>query len=321
MADSWNTIGSWITANPATKGLAVLVALTAWLFVQQDVERQTAVTARVRWVWPQGLVPTEPLRSQVQVVVEGPRAATNRVRRVPIDQRIVLSGLPAGGHTIELAALDWPGVPPSVRIVGFDPPSIPLVLDEVAQQPVRLIPKLIGDPPAGHAVATTTLEPSVIEVSGPRSVVSELVEVPTKPLDVSSMTAPATLDAPLELPRGVSITGPRPKATIEVVVVADRLEGLVVPVHVFGHPGWVTEPATVRLDLRGPATALREIEARLADEGTPLVAFVRSQDGTPPRGEARYLADRGARLEVWPLGCPDVEVEGIRPDRVRVEAR
>ncbi|MEN0065066.1 MAG: CdaR family protein [Myxococcota bacterium] len=315
MADLWQRFVAWITYDPFTKGLALLLAVTAWLFVQQDVARETPVPMRVRWVLPDGLVTTEPLRNQVTVVVEGARAATSRARTAGVEQRIDLTGLPMGEHVVDLSSIDW-SVPESLTVLGVEPSTVALELDERIQQKVQVKPRPVGDPPPAYEIRGLTIEPEVIDVEGPRKVLSRLDHVFTKPIDLSSLTDAVTVDAPLDLPWGVqTLNDEVPQAMVDVVVVTRTVEDLSVPVIIYDDYGYVPEPTTVTVSLRGPAAILDGLGE------SAVVAFVRLPKGAPATAEARYGAQRGPRIEIWRPGGSEVAVTRVQPQSVRVERR
>jgi len=315
VADRLAEWAAWLAANPFTKALAVLIAVTAWLFVQQDVAREAAIPVRLHWKTPDGLVSTEPLRGQIHLRVEGPRAATNRVRSSGITQSVDLRPLPPGEHVVELTDLDWSAVSEQLRIVGVEPPSLTVELDEVVEQKVDVEVRQVGAPPAAYAVRGISIEPGVVVVRGPRKVVSRLARVPTKPLDVSGLTQPTEVEAPLDLPRGVEVEGDVPRATIDVVVVERTIEDLEVPGVVRGAVGYVPEPRRLKVSLRGPAPYLEWIGA------DNVLALVRLDEDAPASVEARYGPRRGSRLEIWHPGGPEVTVTRVQPSWVRVERR
>ncbi len=315
MADRIVEWASWLTSNPFTKALAALIAITAWLFVQQDVAEEATIPVRLRYVVSEGMAPVEPVRNQVLLRVEGPRAATKRVRAAGVDRSIDLAGLPVGEHIVDLSALDWALVP-SVDVIAVEPPTLDVELDEIVLQKVEVVPRTIGEPDVGYDLGQITVDPSVVELEGPRKVVVPLTRVETKAIDVTALSALTTVDAPLDLPRWVRVSdGTIPRATIDVEVVTATLADLSVPVVVYDAPGWAPDPRRLTVSLKGPRTVLEWID----DDS--VVAVVRLPAGARSALDARYGAKRGARVEVLHPGGPAVEITKVSPELVHVERR
>jgi len=315
VADRLAKWAAWLIANPYTKVLAMLIAVTAWLFVQQDVAREAMVPVRLRFVLPEGLVSPEPLRGQIVLRVEGPRAATNRARALVATQEVDLGHLAQGEHVVDLVGLDWSEVVESLRIVAVEPPSLTLELDELFERKVQVETRRVGVPPAAYDVLGIAIEPGVVPLVGPRKVVSRLERVFIEPLDVSGVTERTSVDAPLDLPWGVSAVGAVPRATIDVVVVERTIEDLEVPIVVRGGDGYEADPGRIRVSLRGPATFLEWIGSH------NVIAFVRLDPGAPDQVDARYGPNRGHRIEIWHPGGPEVSVTDVEPSQVRLERR
>lgn len=313
MAERLSEWAAWLTSNPFTKGLALLIAVTAWLFVQQDVSRESTVPVRLHWDLPPELVPTTPLRNQIVLRVEGPRAATKRARSVGLDQSVELDGQP-GEHVVDLAAKDWSSLPESLRLVAVEPVSLTVELDEQARHKVKVQPRHVGEPSTAYRVSGVSLEPSVVELEGPRSLLGKLTHVLTKPIDVTGIRELTILDAPLDLPRGVHLADDEvPRATVDVEAVRAEIASLVVPVVVYDDPGWVPEPRSIEVSFEAPVSMLDWIRE------DSVVAFVRVPRGARGSVQARYGTQRGARLEIWHPGGPEVVVTRVQPSLVRVE--
>ncbi|MEM6926052.1 MAG: CdaR family protein [Myxococcota bacterium] len=316
MADRFAEWATWLTANPFTKGLAALIAVTAWLFVQQDVARESTVPVRLQWQLPSEIVAVEPLRQQVVLRVEGPRAATKRAQANGMTLPVDLTGYPAGQHLVDLTGLDWTAVPASLTVMAVEPPTLSIDLDALDRNKVPVEARHVGDPALAYGIRGVMITPPVVELVGPRRVVKRLDRVFTEPIEVTAMTGPTTVDAALDLPWGVSAgSGTVVQATVDVEVLTATVDDLTIPVIVYDDHGWVPEPREITVSLRGPAPQLTWIGE------SSVVAFVRLPRGAQNGLEARYGAQRGASIEIWHPGGPEVSVTRVQPSLVRVERR
>lgn len=301
-----------IISNPFYKLLSLGIALTAWLYVQGGQLTDVRLRAALEWKLPPGLATTEPLPASVMLTVKGSRSATRRAQRA--DVRIIadLSEVDVGEHLVDFSSLDIDGLPPTVAVVGYAPSSARLVLDETTTRKVKVTSIKVGDPPRGYAVADVSVEPSVVEIRGPRIVLSDLVEVRTKPLDVSGLTGDAELPVELDLPWGLRVVGGswlRARVDVEPLVEARVYEAVPVTVRA---EGWAPSHDEVQVTLQGPASQLQAIGA------DDIAVFVHLPDN-PARSsyEASFGPKEGLRLSVVHRG-DDVSAVAVKPSVIQV---
>ena len=96
---------------------------------------------------------------------------------------------------------------------GYDIPNMRIIPERVMVQanmvsqmhsldiPVKLV--MSGDLPAGIIVTKTEIVPTSVRVTAPPSVLKELKDVKTKPVDVSKLTGSTVVAAELDLPEKV----------------------------------------------------------------------------------------------------------------------
>jgi len=294
-----------------------MLALTAWLYVQGDEVHETRLKARVAWTLPETLTTTEQLPVTVTVMVRGTRQGVRAAEASTVIVPADLSDFSVGEHVVDLGSMGVRGLPAGVEVLSVLPSAMRFVLDEVATRKVELDAELVGDPAPGFEVASVTLDPPVVEVSGPRVVLADLPSVATKPIDVSGLAADTIVDVSIDPPRGVFVVDDaQPRAAIRMVPMVERkvLEG--VPVYVWRSYEWVPTVAMVEVTVEGPAEALRSM-------GTEhVVAFVHLPDRPGAASyEAAYGPTEGLRLRVLHPGGEGVEVVEVTPNRVKVERR
>ena len=96
---------------------------------------------------------------------------------------------------------------------GYDIPNMRIIPERVMVQanmvsqmhsldiPVKLV--MSGDLPAGIVVTKTEIVPTSVRVTAPPSVLKELKDVKTKPVDVSRINGSTVVAAELDLPEKV----------------------------------------------------------------------------------------------------------------------
>lgn len=302
--------------RPQYKLLALALAVVAWTYVQGDEVHETRIKAPVEWQLPPELISPEQLPASISLTVRGTRAATRRAREVEVVLPVDISDIGVGEHALAFDDFAPRNLPPGVEVLGTSPASVRFALDEVADRKVSIRPVLVGEPEGG-LVDEVILEPQVVEVVGPRTVVEQLREVDTVPIDVSTLAGDTEIAVDLDLPRTVRLAdgGTRPVAHVRVVSRAG-LRQIRAPVVVWGDAGWVVSPAEVTISLQGPTADLRRIDPQ------EVIAVVHlPDDAADPRYEAGYGAREGARLRVLHPGGERVEVEVVTPAGVEVVRR
>lgn len=315
MLDLLKRFGRSLISHPHYKLLAVIIALTAWWYVQASQVSTIQVRVPVDWVTPPELVTVEPLPPTVLVTLEGSR---NALRRVPADEVLLPVDLgdvatEVGAHSLELNPHALAGLPASVTCTSIRPSILSFTLDEVVSRSVTLSPVVVGQPQEGTMVVETRLEPSVIEVRGPRVALANLVTLDTLPINVSGLRHDKRFQIGIDLPRSVEMVGTdEVEARVDVEAQTESRVISEVPLYVRGQTGWISEPGVVRVRLEGPAASLREIRER------DVVAQVFLPDA-PTRGAytVPFGPDEGVRLEIT-TGSEAVEAVEVEPRNVRV---
>lgn len=316
MLERLRAVFRMVVSNPHYKVLAVLLALSAWWYVTASDPDEETISVPVDWLQPQDLVATG-LPTRVSVVLEGPRSALRRVEEAKLNLQVDLATIATevGEHSVDIDTFPIEGLPGTVNVREVRPQSVAFTLDEVDERSVTVRPVVVGEPEGGWMVVQVKLEPSVVQVRGPRTALVNLTTVDTLPIDVSGLRFDRRFTTRPDL-TGVEIIG---EGSIEARVdVEPKVESRVftdVPVHVRGRPGWGVEPNRVRVRAEGPAASLRQISA------SDVVAQVHIPDD-PVRGlyEARFDATEGIRAEVI-LASELVEVVAVEPSTIKVVRR
>lgn len=310
---------------PHYKILAVLVALSAWWYVTASEVTNQRVEIDVTWApLPPELVPTEPLPNKIWATVEGSRNALRRIQQQrlngePLSMTINLAELAneAGDHNINFGAFGIDDLPVTVALEGLEPATWTFTMDEVDERTVAIEPVVVGEPEKGWMVVETRVEPRIVRIRGPRTVLANLVKVDTDPIVITDLKFDRRFETRVRgLPGSVEVLGAN---LVEVRVdVEAKEESRVygeVPVYVRAQGAWFTDPRTVRVQVKGPAAALRSIKDR------DVVAQVYLPD-TPTRlsYDAPFNASAGVRAEVV-LANPDVQVVSVQPPIVKVIRR
>lgn len=289
--------------DPGTKGMALLLAATAWLWVQSQTLTVRSVRVDLDVVTPESLVAVGELPTAVTAVVEGTRTALRRAARGDRVLTVDLSDAVEGPQELQLDAFEVAGLSGAVRVVRIQPEALRVRLDARATRAASVRPILLGEVSPTVEVASSTVRPDVVELSGPRSVLSQLDVVRTAPIDVSGISEDTRRPASLELPRGVRVVGDwGGEVEIELTKVRGEKTLSGVPVSIVARDGgpWSADAASRQLTVvvAGPTKVLRDLRP---DQVYGVVHLPPAPDGDVL--VATYQAARAPRLEIvlpWP---------------------
>jgi YbbR domain-containing protein len=268
-----------------------------------------------------GLVPTSltlgpPQVEPQNVTLTGASSRVTSVRTVVARVTIDASGLNVD-QQVDLLALDGNGA--QVSGVQIDPGRVRVRIEvshdsATVQLPVRV--QFIGDPAAGHQVATVSVVPIVVSVGGEAAVVARLAGIATLPIDLAGRDAPFSVDIPLDVPPDVTIEGSTSvhvQVEIEVSEVSRAFEtGVEIRgarpdfLYTLGRP-------SVLVTLAGPATTLDQLSA------SDLHALLQVASLTPGNHEVRAEVESRAGTTVVSVSPEDVLVEVSEAPRVTPE--
>lgn len=304
--------------DPGLKLAALLFSLLAWTWVQSQESDTARVRVQLDLRFSDRLVPVEPPPATASVIVTGPRVLIRRAQAERPRLLVDLRDEGVGPHDIHLDAYPLEGLPSGLALVGFAPEVLPVRLDQRARRNLKIEAAWVGDAAADHDVERVTVDPRMVEVTGPRSVLDELSRLRTMPIDVSGWDTSRDMDIELDLPRGVETLATwHGTASVDVSSVLKVITLTDVPVVVLRNDGYLPAPddTTITVSLEGPTRVLDEL---VSDH---ILATVSLPEGASAgRYNATFEAARAPRLDlVYPR--PDVVRVKVAPEPVTVVRR
>ncbi|NOX61839.1 MAG: hypothetical protein GXP42_07820 [Chloroflexi bacterium] len=242
--------------------LAFMLAIIVWVVAKQQedpIEVRTIGDAPVEVRnLPDSLVMTqntEPLPA-VDVRLRAPRSVLDILTPNDVTAYVDLSEATAGRQEVPVQV--------DVRVSNVDvreviPAALVIELERRITQPIRVDVNIPDDPPFGYAVGAPTVEPPLVQISGPESVVARVaqatvtVNVINARTDVESTETVTLRDANGFVVSGVEVSPRRVRVTVPIEQKQGFSEKSVLP-RVEGRParnyritGVTTIPATVTL--------------------------------------------------------------------------
>lgn len=179
----------WLYANLGYKLVAVAVAFLLWGVAHStsSIERGFDVPMVLRGL-PDDLVIVEQSTGEVNVRIQGSRAALRTLSPADLEYPVEVSGAKPGVLKVEVDPMPLE-LPRGARVVSRSPSIVELTLARRGSKSVRVRADLAGEPAENYRVAGVELDPPRVKVVGAQSEVLRLNEVLTETIDVSGASA------------------------------------------------------------------------------------------------------------------------------------
>ena len=299
------------------KILSLVFALMIWAWVQTEQIVSQRTRALVNWTWPEDTTSVDSLPKTLVVTVKGPQGLVRTVKKRNLKYEVDLTDAEIGPLNIDFSSRALRGIPEGVQVVQISPPGVDLEVDHRMDRVVKIKPVVIGDPSSGFKLDGIDIEPASALITGPRSLVRNIVDIPTDVVDLTDITATKTFEIALA-PKHPTVTGTTEKplqltARVSPIIVDKTFNEVPVMAR---SDGWRTVPATAVVTLQGPALTMKKLTAdRLSVQAhlpspvpidQPLIVTFDPEAKTPG-------------LEVVHQGPAEIKVRRIEPKQIRLE--
>jgi YbbR domain-containing protein len=175
--------------NLGLKLFSLALAVGLWLALAGQPLSEVAMDVPIALVnMPPNLDVSSETVPKAQVRLRGPASLIRRLQPGDAFAEIALSGVKPGERTFDLKVHH----PRDLTLVQVIPSSVHLTFDLHASRAIAVKPRVTGNFSEGYRVADVRVEPSTIEVSGPRQHVDELDAATTDPVDLTGTTVQKT---------------------------------------------------------------------------------------------------------------------------------
>jgi hypothetical protein len=203
--------------NWELKLASLVIAAALWIFVVGGDRTRVALAAPVEYVGlPDALVLVSS-RESVDLEVEAPRWAMERLNPTTLRVRVALADVVEGDSVLQLSPAQVQA-PPGVNVTRITPAWVRVSVAAAVTSTVRVVPQIRGAPAAGHFMSRVTVEPSAVAVRGPRSTIEAGgFSLETLPVDVSGRQESVSQAIGLVTPESVALVRERAvQVTVEI---------------------------------------------------------------------------------------------------------
>ena len=199
--------------------------------------------------------------NMLEVHVHGPVKLLNTIKGQDIRYSIDLSEGTPGVMPVTISK-DAIRVPRKLAVVSVQPTSLTIHFEKRLEKAVPIVPDLIGAPPEGYVVSRVVVIPSLVELSGPHTVIDQLTAIRTTPIDVNGLTATIKKKVALALKPELRIQAlGKGIVDVEVIVEEKHVEkSFDVPVEGSHTPySYLITPPNIHIRIQGPVKTVEEL--------------------------------------------------------------
>ncbi len=277
-----------VTANLGLKALSLILALTVYLLVNSDRDREITLHVGTSFTLPEDKVLVSERLPEVRVTVRGPWRRLRRLDEREID-RVSFDLTRVSGGEVPITP-DLVRVPSGVSVVDVSPRSLRVAFEKRVEKTVAVATATAGRPLHGFAVTSVTAKPATVSARGAQGAIAALSAIRGREVRVDGRSDTFEQETELLPPEGVTLTGSG-RATVRVEIkeelVSQRLGALPVRVRVDGVDSgrFAVKPEKVEVTLTG---SLLSVERAIA---AGVTAQVRPGVGANPGSELEVMVE------------------------------
>lgn len=287
--------------NVGLKFLSMVLAVTVFLLVNTDRDREITARIGISYTLPDDKVLVSERLDEVRISIKGPwqrlrRFDERELERINLDLRRAQSG------EVYLTP-DMIDLPSGLRVTSISPRTIRVAFDRRIEKMVEVAPQLVGRPIHGYVVSEVHTMPAMVRVRGAERALKALTTVRTTDVSVDGRAETFVTEAKVLAPDDVEPAGAgqvQVEVQIDEDLVTRKIPGQVVRVTGEGvDPArWQVSPAQVEITLTGTLLAVEKAKAALTPVVRPSATDTRprevavSVEGLPPGVGVRISPER-----------------------------
>ncbi len=290
------------------KFISICLAVVLWYYVggEDRVDKNVMIPIEIINL-PRDLVISSQFKKEIEVTVSGPRSLILELSNRAVTRQVDLSDATAGTMVIENSNQHIP-VPRGITVQRVQPASIILSLDKLIHKEFPVTARTVGRIAKGYYLKSLKTDPDVITITGPRTILMPLDELPTKAINLEEVKQSAQLQIPLDLdPTVVELIG-ETSVTAVLVIGVDTISKTITDVKVHAVVNGVERqvvPETVKVTANIPKLLINK-----ETDPKELFSVIAMQKG------------EGGLLRVKVIPRPDdelpIEILSIIPGSVRL---
>ena len=298
--------------NLGLKLFALLLAFLIWANVAGRGQQIRNLAIPLDVTPPTDMLVLEFEPQDVRIRVRGFESQMERLVPERLYARIDLAAIDTPGeHRLMITPQDVYNVPRGIIVEEVLNNEVVVRLERRVERTLRVEPELRGEPADGFVVEGVTVDPLVVAIRGPESVIAPLVSLRTRAVDIDGRDGDVEEAVKVAPPPGAKLTDFPQGDTVRVsvrIVEAPREASWEVPVTPPDGGRVVLRPTKVTVTVKVPPSRLADVQGALTVR-LPEDAVSSRSKSVPVTVDLEAL-DEDLRARV--------EVIGVEPPTVRV---
>jgi YbbR domain-containing protein len=297
--------------NLGLKFLSMVLAVTVFLLVNTDKDREMTVQVGVSYTLPEDKVLVSDRIDDVHVTLKGSwrrlrKIDPREIDRVNLDLRHATSGEVAISN-------DMIHLPSGVVISSISPRYVHVAFDKPVDKVVEVTPGVAGRPAHGYVVDEIKPLPATIKLRGGERLLASLTQVRTREISLEGHTDSFVTETEVLAPDGAEVVG-NPRISVQVrldeELVTRKLPGLSVAIKGDGDPArWAVTPAQVDVTLTGALLAVEKARTTLVPVVKPALDAKPREveitvEGVPPGIGVKISPEHARLVPAKPASAP-----------------
>jgi len=300
--------------NVGLKFLSMVLAVTVFLLVNTDKDREITAHVGVSYTLPEDKVLVAGRIDEVRVTLKGSwrrlrKFDERQIDRISLDLRRASSG--------ELAlSNDMIHLPSGIAVTAISPRAVHIQFDKRVDKIVEVTPTVVGHPQHGYIVTEVKPVPATVKLRGAEGVLAALTAIRTREISLEGRNDSFATETQVLSPDGVDVAG-NPDLSVQIRVdeelVMRKLPGQTVTLRDGDASRWKIMPAQVDVTLTGALLAVEKARSSLAPviklptDGKTREVEV-TIDGLPPGIGVKISPERVKLAPIKPTAAPRAPV-------------
>ncbi|MBN1115014.1 MAG: hypothetical protein JXA66_06705 [Oligoflexia bacterium] len=259
-----NVFVSVFTKNIFLKITALVITLLLWFMVIGSRNIEMIKKVPFTYITPPDLMVSNDVDTEVELRLLGPRAFLREVIEREDVITVDLRNKKQGFVSYKLYD-DIIDLPIGVKVIGIYPDTIMPKLEKIKTAQVKVEPSFMGELASGYKIKKATIEPEVVEVSGPESVVSKTEKLFTEPIDLTNIIESGEKEVGLDpslLRRFRNVSMKNFSVYIDIVPILVRKGFNNIRVYPFGAERYKINPEVITVYVEGPKLLIEQLTSK-----------------------------------------------------------
>ena len=192
------------TGNIPTKLMALVMAISLWLYAINRHTGDLTETVKLNISVPEGITVLEQSTEEITVCLRGPQNIIDNVDDMIKEKKIQAKYLVQEStegiedqvrQTIPITR-EYINIPNAVKLISVYPEKVDVLLGKLQHKKLKVNLVKKGEPAVGYNIANEFIFPGEVEVVGPLNALKEATFINTVPIDIGGVTMEQNLTFP-----------------------------------------------------------------------------------------------------------------------------